>query len=210
MTNEEIRKDEDEKEEKEDKKDEREDKDKAVFNSSLDALTETIKGFDINGLKDEIKSVGTQVSTLDARIKALEEPEPTAKALEEPTDLPLKPKVSADDDIGAKTKVPDTYQSNSQQAGIKESDGENETGDDKQSLSMQEKGSEIKKSGYAFTTETPRPEAAIENIEKSSQGIQLNEVLKAAREVGHEELGAVGRRILKGDFGTPPGEENQW
>ena len=208
MTNEEIRKDEDEKKE-EDKKDEKEDKDKAVFNSSLDALTETIKGFDINGLKDEIKTVGTQVSTLDARIKALEEPE-TTKALEEPTDLPLKPKVSADDDIGAKTKVPDTYQSNSQQAGIKESDGENETGDDKNSLSMQEKGSEIKKSGYAFTTETPRPEAAIETVEKSSQGIQLNEVLKASREVGHDELGKVGRRILRGDFGVPPGEDSQW
>ena len=201
MTNEEIRKDEDEKkEEKEDKKDDAEDKDKSVFNSSLDALTETIKGFDINGLKDEIKTVGTQVSTLDARIKALEEP----------TDLPLKPKVSADDDIGAKTKVPDTYQSNSQQAGIKEADGENETGDDKNSLSMQEKGSEIKKSGYAFTTETPRPEAAIETVEKSSQGIQLNEVLKAAREVGHEELGQVGRRILKGEFGVPEGEGSQW
>lgn len=201
MTNEEIRKedDKDKKDYKEDMKDDKEDKDKSVFNSSLDALTETIKGFDINGLKDEIKTVGTQVSTLDARIKALEEP----------TDLPLKPKVSADDDIGAKTKVPDTYQSNSQQAGIKEADGENETGDDKNSLSMQEKGSEIKKSGYAFTTETPRPEAAIETVQKS-EGIQLNEVLKAAREVGHEELGKIGRRILKGDFGVPPGEATQW
>ncbi len=197
MTNEEVKK-EDEKDEKDDK-DDKEDKEKSTFDASLIALTETIKGFDINGLKDEIKNVGAQVSTLDARIKALETP----------TDLPLKPKVSADDDIGAKTKVPDTYQSNSQQAGIKESDPENDTGSDKNSLSMQEKSQEITKSERVFTTETPRPGAALETVDKSA-GIQLNEVLKASREVGHEELGAIGRRILRGDFGAPEGADQQW
>ena len=122
----EIRK-EDEKEDKDDKKEEKEDssedKEKSNLDASLNALTETIKGFDIGGLKADIAGVSKQVEDIGNRVKALEEP----------TDLPLKPKVSADDDIGAKTKVPDTYQSNSQQAGIKEADPDNETDTDKNS-----------------------------------------------------------------------------
>lgn len=194
-------------EEKKDEKDEskeesKEDKEKSNLDSSLDALTETIKGFDINGLKDEIKNVGDKVESFEARVKALEEP----------TDLPLKPKVSAEEDIGAKVKTPDTYQSNSTQAGIRESDPEAPTGEsDKNALSMQEKGLQtITKSEQVFTTETPRPGAALEAVEKST-GLGLNEVLKAAREQGHEGLGAVGKRILKGDFGSPyEGDVPQW
>ena len=171
---------------------------KSAFDSSLQALTETIKGFDISGLKDEIKGIGAKVDSFDSRIKAMEEP----------TDLPLKPKVSAEDDIGAKVKTPDEYQSNSQQAGIKEADPENSTGDDKSNLSMQEKS--VSQQNYAFTTETPRPNASLDTIEKSS-GIELNPVLKASREVGAEGLSSIGKRILSGEFGQPgEGEVPQW
>lgn len=163
----------------------------------MQALTETIKGFDISGLKEEISGIGRKVDSFDSRIKAMETP----------TDLPLKPKTSAEDDIGAKVKVPDDYQSNSNQAGIRESDAENAEEKDKNNLSMQEKS--FSQSTQTFTTETPRPGAALEAVEKSS-GIQLNEVLKAAREAGHEDLGAVGRRILKGDFGSPEQGEQPW
>ena len=184
------------------KDDEREERkedevEKSAFDSSLQALTETIKGFDISGLKEEISGIGRKVDSFDSRIKAMETP----------TDLPLKPKTSAEDDIGAKVKVPDDYQSNSNQAGIRESDAENAEEKDKNNLSMQEKS--FSQSTQTFTTETPRPGAALEAVEKSS-GIQLNEVLKAAREVGHEDLGAVGRRILKGDFGSPEQGEQPW
>ena len=131
------------------KDDEREERkedevEKSAFDSSLQALTETIKGFDISGLKEEISGIGRKVDSFDSRIKAMETP----------TDLPLKPKTSAEDDIGAKVKVPDDYQSNSNQAGIRESDAENAE--------------------------------------------------------GHEDLGAVGRRILKGDFGSPEQGEQPW
>jgi hypothetical protein len=120
----------------------------------------------------------------------------------------LKPKVSAEDDIGAKVKTPDEYQSNSQQAGIKEADPENSTGDDKSNLSMQEKS--VSQQNYAFTTETPRPNASLDTIEKSS-GIELNPVLKASREVGAEGLSSIGKRILSGEFGQPgEGEVPQW
>ena len=184
------------------KDDEREERkedevEKSAFDSSLQALTETIKGFDISGLKEEISGIGRKVDSFDSRIKAMETP----------TDLPLKPKTSAEDDIGAKVKVPDDYQSNSNQAGIRESDAENAEEKDKNNLSMQEKS--FSQAEQTFTTETPRPGAALEAVEKSS-GIQLNEVLKAAREAGHEDLGAVGRRILKGDFGSPEQGEQPW
>jgi hypothetical protein len=191
----------DEKEFKDDeKKDESKDKEekveKSAFDSSLQALTETIKGFDISGLKDEIKGIGAKVDSFDSRIKAMEEP----------TDLPVKPAVSAKEDIGADVKAPDTYQSNSQQAGIREADSENKEEKDDKKLEMQEKSLS---QGNVFTTETPRPGAALETVEKSS-GRELNEVLKAAREAGHEGLSTVGRRILKGDFGSPGEGEQQW
>ena len=182
-------------EKREDSKEE-EEVEKSTFDSSLQALTETIKGFDISGLKEEIQGIGAKVDTFDSRIKAMETP----------TDLPLKPQTSAKEDIGAKVKVPDDYQSNSNQAGIRESDAENAEEKDKTNLSMQEKS--LSQAEQTFTTETPRP-GALETVEKSA-GIQVNEVLKAAREVGHEELGVVGRRILKGDFGSPEQGEQQW
>jgi hypothetical protein len=189
----------DDKEFKDDKKDEdeKEDKEKSVLDSSLEALTETIKNFDINGLKDEIKNVGAKVDSFESRVKALETP----------TDLPLKPKVSAEDDIGAKVKTPDTYQANSNQAGVKEADPEHGQASDKNGLSMQEKS--LSQEEKVFTTETPRPGAAFETVEKSA-GIQVNEVLKASRAEGHEGLGIIGRRILKGDFGLPEGAVPEW
>lgn len=186
--------------EKKDEKqeEEKEDKEKSSLDSSLQALTETIKGFDINGLKKDIADVATTVAGFDARVKALETP----------TDLPLKPKVSADEDIGAKVKAPDTYQSNSVQAGVKEADPENGQASDKNNLSMQEKS--FSQSEQVFTTETPRPGATLESVEKST-GRQISEVLKAARSEGHEGLSTIGRRILAGDFGKPEDSEvPQW
>lgn len=196
MTEEQITKNDEDKEEKEDKK---EDKEKSTIESSISALTDTIKGFE-GDLRTKIDKIGDTVDKFDTRIGELE------KALEEPTDLPLKPKVTAEDDIGAKTKVPDTYQSNSQQANIRDADDENSTENDKGGLAMQEKSKLITKSEQQFTTETPRPGGTIENIEKS-QGPQRSEVLKACREVGFEDLGQVGRKILNGDFGSPDDSE---
>ena len=188
--------DKDHKDEQESKEEESEEKDDKV-EKSLDALADVIKGFDINGLRDDISYVGETLDKFESRLKALEEP----------TDLPLKPKVSAEEDIGAKVKVPDDYQSNSNQAGVKDSDEENAKETDKNGLSMQEKS--FSQSEQVFSTQTPRPGAALETVEKSA-GIQINEVLKAAREVGHEDLGSVGRRILKGEFGSPEQGEQQW
>jgi len=128
------------------------------------------------------------------------------KALETPTDLPLTPKVSDKDDIGAEVKAPDTYQSNSVQAGLDDDkSGEKKPEGDEGSLAMQEK-SLVAKSSNTFTTETPRPSAALETIEKSS-GKDYSPILKDARAQGFEGLSQVAQNILAGKYYTPTSDE---
>ena len=161
-----------------------EDKNKAV----LDSLAVSMKS-----VAESITSVSNTVKSLDSRIKALETP----------TDLPLTPKVSDKDDIGAEVKVPNTYQSNSIQAGLHDDKtGEEKPEGDKDNLSMQEKS--YLPEAQSFTTETPRPTA---NITKSvsSQGSTLNPVLKAARSRGNQYMDVLAREILSGKFGTEEG-----
>jgi len=128
------------------------------------------------------------------------------KALETPTDLPLVPKVSDKDDIGAEVKAPDTYQSNSRQAGLDDDkSGEKKPEGDKGNLAMQEK-SLVNKSSHTFTTETPRPNAALETIEKSS-GKDYSPILKDARAGGFEGLSQVAQNILAGKYYRPTSDE---
>ena len=167
-----------------DDKEEAEDKNKAV----LDSLAVSMKS-----VAESITSVSNTMKSLDARIKALETP----------TDLPLTPKVSDKDDIGAEVKVPNTYQSNSIQAGLHDDKtGEEKPEGDKDNLSMQEKS--YLPETQSFTTSTPRPTA---NITKSvsSQGSTLNPVLKAARSRGNQYMDVLAREILSGKFGTEEG-----
>ena len=161
-----------------------EDKNKAV----LDSLAVSMKS-----VAESITSVSNTMKSLDARIKALETP----------TDLPLTPKVSDKDDIGAEVKVQNTYQSNSIQAGLHDDKtGEEKPEGDKGNLSMQEKS--YLPEAQSFTTETPRPSA---NVTKpvSSQGSTLNPVLKAARSRGNQYMDVLAREILSGKFGTEEG-----
>ena len=166
---------------KADDKEEAEDKTKSV----LDSLAVSMKT-----VSESIQTVSETVKSLDSRIKALETP----------TDLPLKPKVSDNDDIGAEVKTPDTYQSNSIQAGLHDDKtGEKKPESDKGNLSMQEKS--VLPEAQSFTTETPRPSA---NVTKSvsSQSSALNPVLKAARSRGNQYMDVLAREILSGKFGT--------
>jgi hypothetical protein len=152
-------------------------------NKAFDAISEQLKAI-INGQK----SLGERI-----------------KALETPTDLPLTPKVSDKDDIGAEVKVPDTYQSNSVQAGLDDDkSGEKKPEGDK-GLAMQEK-SLVNKSSHTFTTETPRPNAALETLEKSS-GKDYSPILKDARAAGFEGLSQVAQNILAGKYYRPTSDE---
>jgi len=171
--------------------------------SSIDTLTDVVQS-----LAETQRGVSETIGKFDSRLKALEKP----------TDLPLKPAGSAgsDNDVGADVKVPDTYQSNSRQVGLdsdrKEVDGAKKPQADQGKLSMQEKSEEltsIQKSEHTFSTETPRPSAALENVDKSMG--DFSPILKDARSNGFEGLSNVARDILNGKYYKPtPEEVGQW
>ena len=177
----------------------REDASKAFskVKSSIDTLTDVVQS-----LAETQKGVSDTIGRFDSRLKALEKP----------TDLPLNPKGNqGGDDVGADVKVPDTYQSNSRQVGLdsdrKEVDGAKKPQSDQGKLSMQEKQnlSDIQKSEHTFSTETPRPSAALETVEKS--GKDFSPILKDARSNGFDGLSQVARDILNGKYYKPTPEE---
>ena len=170
--------------------------------SSIDTLTDVVQS-----LAETQKGVSETIGKFDSRLKALEKP----------TDLPLKPAGSTgtDNDVGADVKVPDTYQSNSRQVGLdsdrKEVDGAKKPQGDQGKLSMQEKQnlSDIQKSEHTFSTETPRPNASLENVDKSIG--DFSPILKDARSNGFDGLSQVARDILNGKYYKPtPEEVGQW
>ena len=202
---EEKKEDSDEEEEHEEESTEelRQDASKAFskVKSSIDTLTDVVQS-----LAETQKGVSDTIGSLDSRLKALEKP----------TDLPLSPKGNqGGDDVGADVKVPDTYQSNSRQVGLdsdrKEVDGAKKPQADQGKLSMQEKQnlSDIQKSEHTFSTETPRPSAALENVDKSTG--DFSPILKDARSNGFDGLSQVARDILNGKYYKPtPEEVGQW
>ena len=184
MTLEELRKQDDE-EEKNKEEDEEDTKKSSNERSFDEALIETL-----STLTEHVKALSDSQFELEERIeKALyEEPE---------TQLDLQPKESDSEDIGADVVVPDTLQSNSVQAGLDDDkSGQDKPQGDKSGLAMQQKAN------FDFTTETPRPSASVENINKSAD-VELNMVLKDARSQGFEGLSQVARKILAGDYGSP-------
>ena len=187
MTLEELRKKEDHEEEEEH---DEEDKSESKEKSFDEALIETL-----STLTEHVKALSDSQANLEERVeKALFE--------EKETQLDLSPKGQADaEDVGADVVVPDTYQSNSVQSGLDDDkSGEDKPQGDKSGLAMQQKAN------FDFTTETPRPSAALESVNKSSQ-IELNPVLKAAREGGYDGLSSVAREILAGKYGSPSQED---
>jgi hypothetical protein len=171
-----------EEEEKKDDEVEKSDFQEAI-KSNISTLTDVIKS-----LAETQKDVSSTLVGIDDRLKALETP----------TDLPLKPQTSASEDVGAKVTVPDTYQSNSIQVGLHDDkEAEKKPESDPSGLKMQEKS-------FDFTTETPRPSAALDTINKSAES-DMSFVLKDAREGGN--LSVVARNILAGKYYTPTPDE---
>jgi hypothetical protein len=165
MTLEELRKEDHEEEEDEEEEEELHGKKASNERSFDEALIETL-----STLTEHVKALSDSQANLEARVeKALFE--------EKDTQLDLHQKEADAEDVGADVVVPDTYQSNSVQAGLDDDkSGQDKPQGDKSGLAMQQKAN------FDFTTETPRPSAALESVNKSSQ-IELNAVLKAAREV---------------------------
>jgi len=155
----------------------------------------------LDGLSEQLKAVAESIKGIDSRVKALETP----------TDLPAAPAGSqGGDDVGADITVPAQPYPQGDQAGL-DDDRANENAPAGDSApSMQEKPlhkSEklVSKSQHTFTTETPRPNAALEKIGESQQ--DYSPILKDARTEGFEGLSNVARNILKGKYYTPTPEE---
>ena len=163
--------------------------------SGFDTLTEVVQS-----IAETQKATQETLGGLDNRLKALETP----------TDLPLSPKgTAAAQDVGAKVIVPDTYQSNSKQVGLdSDRQGELKPASDKGGLKMQQKSDDtelVEKSQHTFTTETPRPNAALETVDKSIKDESM--ILKDARAEGYEGLSQVARNILAGKYYKPSEDE---
>ena len=174
---------------KSDDKEEEQQKEAEDSKKSFDeTLIETL-----STLTEHVKAQSESLVALDERL---------TKALEEKPETQLDlPNTSDDEGIGEEVKVPDTYQSNSVQAGL-DDDKTDDTKKDPEDLVMQEKS---EKTNFEFTTETPRP-TTLESVNKSEQS-ELNMVLKDARTEGFDGLSVVAQKILKGDYYTPTQEE---
>jgi len=155
----------------------------------------------LDGLSEQLKNVADSIKGIDSRVKALETP----------TDLPAAPAgTQGGDDVGADITVPAQPYPQGDQAGLDDDrvDDNKPAGD--ATPSMQEKPlnkSEtlVTKSQHTFSTETPRPNAAVEKIGESQT--DFSPILKDARAEGFEGLSQVARNILKGKYYTPTDEE---
>jgi len=173
----------------------------------------------IDTLADVVQSIAESQQGVE---KAITEMHNRVKALETPTDLPLKPKgTQGGDDVGAKVTAPNDPYPVGQQAKL-DSDrtDRNPPKKDPAGLKMQEKPVNkaeeevvesyepemVTKSQHEFSTETPRPGSAVETVDKSFAK-DFSPILKDARAEGYEGLSIVARNILSGKYYKPTPEE---
>lgn len=162
----------------------------AIEKSSLDKVVDLV-GTLAKTLEASNKSFDDRFTKIESSIKTL-----TDKAMETPTDLPLKPKDGAtpdDNDIGDKvTAHNQEYHGLSQQAGIDDASPKSPHKDDQADLKMEQKAKSF------TTTSTPRPSLA--EVQKSN-GIEPNPILKRFRDLGFQEGSeTVAREIRKGMY----------
>jgi hypothetical protein len=175
-----------------------------------DEETKTKKAFEesvkagLGELTEQVKNVAATIQGIDGRVKALETP----------TDLPLAPAgtTGSDNDVGADVTAPAKPYPQGDQAGLDDDRVDDNKPANDAAPSMQEKPlnkvSEPKlvtKSQHTFSTETPRPNAAIEKAGGSQT--DFSPILNDARAEGFEGLSNVARNILKGKYYTPSDEE---
>ena len=171
----------------------------------------------IDTLADVIQSIAESQQGVEKAISYFDE---RIKALETPSDLPLSPKgTQGGDDVGAKVTTPNDPYPVGDQVGL-DSDRKNKNPPkkDPSGLKMQQKPvnkaeeeetSEpemVTKSEHEFVTETPRPGANLETIDKSLSK-DYSPILKDARSNGFEGLSNVARDILNGKYYKPTAEE---
>ena len=176
----------------------------------------------IDTLTDVVQSIAESQQGVE---KALDVFSDRIKALEEKPANQLNPKVphtAGGGDIGVKVDVPRSPGGYAPQQGIQvglDSDKRGQGGSkpvkDPSGLKMEQKSEEevetsepemVQKSQHTFSTETPRPQAALETAEKSYEK-DFSPILKDARENGYEGLNVVAQNILSGKYYKPTPEE---
>ena len=192
------------------------DRDEITKSSELEeqASYENTVAKSIDTLADVIQSIAESQQGVE---KAITDIHDRVKALEKPTDLPLSPKgTQGGDDVGAKVSAPNDPYPVGDQVGL-DSDRKNKNPpkNDPSGLKMQEKPVNkagdyepewVQKSEHTFSTETPRPGNALENVDKSLSK-DFSPILKDARENGFDGLSVVAQNILSGKYYTPTPEE---
>ena len=186
-----------EKDEVEGEDEEEDDVEKSV-SSVLDQLQSIVDSQSV--LIETQKAIGESIVELSGRVDAIEKTGNDSNMAPK-TDLPLQPKVQDKEDIGADVTIPDDkYQSESIQAGLDDDkSGEKKPEKDEASVKI-----EKATPSFDFTTETPRPNAALEEVNKSYSG-DISFVLKDARETG--DLSQVARDIQAGKYYVPSQDE---
>ena len=176
----------------------------------------------IDTLADVVQSIAESQQGVEKAISTIVD---RVKALETPSDLPLSPKgTQGGDDVGAKVTAPNDPSPVGDQVGL-DSDrrSKNPPKKDPAGLKMQEKPVNkaedepeedverrepemVTKSQHEFSTETPRPNSALETVDKSFSK-DFSPILKDAREQGYEGLSIVAQNILSGKYYKPTPEE---
>lgn len=188
-------------ERKEEEEEEEEQVEKAydVIADTLKAVVESQKTIleSHKALVDDVNTIGSSVAELQkaAQDGAYKSPSGSDASVD------LKPKVQDSDDIGAEVAsvAAEPYEQGVQ-SGLdddKKVADKPET-DDVKTLSVGK--------GQSFTTETPRPNAAIETVNKS-YGEDYSQILKDARSVGHDGLSDIALKIQSGHYYKPSDEE---
>ncbi len=190
----------DEKEERQEDEDENVDKAYDVISDTLKAVVESQKT-----ILESHKALAADIDSVFERVESIEKAGNLGEK-QDKTELEAQPSTSDKEDIGAKVTIPNQPFPTGEQAGLKD-DGK-ATSDDTKELKIEQKAETqfIEKSEHTFTTETPRPNAALETVDKSYAS-DYSQILKDARAVGHDGLSEIALKIQKGVYYKPSDEE---
>ena len=195
----------DEESKREDEEDRREEEEEEV-EKAYDVIADTLKAVveSQKTILESHKALATDVNTLFTSVGSLQKAAQDG-AYKSPSgsdaSVDLKPKVQDSDDIGAEVaSVPaEPYEQGTQAKlyGDKTVDEKPST-DDVKTLSVGK--------AQTFTTETPRPNASPETVNKSYTE-DYSQILKDARSVGHDGLSDIALKIQSGYYYKPSDEE---
>lgn len=203
----EILKEEHEDKKVESKENEEEKEEEEQVEKAYDVIADTLKAVveSQKTILESHKSFAAELADLRAIAKDGQFKSPSGSD----ASMDAQPKVQDKDDIGAEiATVPAEPYEQGEQAKL---DGD-KTVEDKPSgntvHTLETKASPqlVQKNEHTFTTETPRPNAAIETVDKSYTQ-DYSQILKDARAVGHDGLSDIALKIQSGYYYKPSDEE---